>query len=312
MANLLAGPNVEFVEDFDDWGNEYTRVLVYAEVSKYEGLRALSKQQKSEIVNTIKEIWPEKNITNIQYRVDVDSLADEVSLLSSLEELRNMMIAVSTGGPRIESVNARYKEIYSYLTEQLKDSGIINAIPYSDLWHWYGKWRSGDLPTYRSRRDYIRSLFGPVEDLIRKGPQSRRTEDFAEPTGWSRVDRGLDEARRRLEEASTEEQFQAVGLLCREVLISLAQAIYDRSRHPPPDAVDISDADAKRMFDGFLEGEVSGGASACTRKYARAAYELAVQLQHKRTAGFRQTAFCVEATASVVNIIAILSGVRDP
>ena len=189
LANLLAGPNMEFVEHFDDWGNEYASVIIYAEVSKYEGLRALSKQQNNEIANTIREIWPDRRITIVQYRVEVDSLADEVSLLSSLEELRNMMIGVSTGGPRIESVNARYKEIYSYLTEQLKEFGVKNQIPYTDLWHWYGKWRSGDLPTYRSRRDYIRSLLGPVEDLIRKGPQSRRTEEFAEPTGWSRVDR---------------------------------------------------------------------------------------------------------------------------
>jgi hypothetical protein len=29
-----------------------------------------------------------------------------------------------------------------------------------------------------------------------------------------------------------EEQFQAVGLLCRETLISLAQAVYDAQLHP--------------------------------------------------------------------------------
>ena len=149
-------------------------------------------------------------------------------------------------------------------------------------------------------------------DEMRKGSQLHRVEVAVEPTGWSRVDRGLDEARRRLEEASTEEQFQAVGLFCREVLISLAQAIYDPSRHPSLDGVDISDSDVKRMFDSYLEREVAGGVKANTRKYAKAAYDLALQLQHKRSAAFRQAAFCLEATASVVNVVAILSGLRDP
>ena len=180
-----------------------------------------------------------------------------------------MMTEVSTGGPRIEAVNARYRETYSYLTERLDEIGLRNPIPYADLWDWYGKWSNGDLPTYRSRRDYVRNLLGPIEDHIRKGSQLRRVEGVVEPTGWSRVDRCLDEARRRLEEASTEEQFQAVGLLCREVLTSLAQAIYDPSRHPSLDGVDISDSDVKRMFDSYLETEVAGGVNANTRKYAQ-------------------------------------------
>ena len=34
-------------------------------------------------------------------------------------------------------------------------------------------------------------------------------------------------------------------------------------------------------------------------------------LQHHRTATFRQAALCAEATASVVNLVAIISGRRD-
>jgi hypothetical protein len=51
----------------------------------------------------------------------------------------------------------------------------------------------------------------------------QRIEVFEEPTGWQKVDRQLQEVRMRLDSAETEEQFQAVGLLCREVLISVAQ-----------------------------------------------------------------------------------------
>ena len=222
------------------------------------------------------------------------------------------MIAVSTGGPRIDSVNQKYKGIYSELTKQLSDRGFQNPVPYADLWDWYGKWSSGDLPTYASRRRYISGLLGPLEMRLRKEPVSRGAEVFSEPTGWARVDRALGEARARLESARTEEQFQAVGLLCREVLISLAKTVFDPDRHPPLDDVEVSKSDAKRMLDRYLAVELAGGSNAIARKHAKASLDLANQLQHERTAAFQRAALCAEATASVVNIIAILSGIRDP
>jgi hypothetical protein len=39
---------------------------------------------------------------------------------------------------------------------------------------------------------------------------------------------------------------------------------------------------------------------------------LAVNLQHRRTATFRDAALCAEATRSVINVIALISGQRDP
>jgi hypothetical protein len=82
-----------------------------------------------------------------------------------------------------------------------------------------------------------------------------------EPTGWDRVDRTVTEARKRLESATTEEQFQAVALLCREILISLARAVFDPQRHPTLDGVHASDTDAKRMLEGadaILDRHVRG------------------------------------------------------
>lgn len=139
-----------------------------------------------------------------------------------------------------------------------------------------------------------------------------RIEIFDEPTGWPRVDRQMDEVRSRLREASTEEQFQAVGLLCRETLISLAQAVYDRQRHPTLDGVAASDADAKRMLEAFVAVELAGNANEEARSHAKAALRLALALQHDRTAAFRTAALCAEATASVVNITGVLAGARTP
>ncbi len=137
-----------------------------------------------------------------------------------------------------------------------------------------------------------------------------RVEVFEEPTGWQKVDRQLQEVRSRLDAAQTEEQCQAVGLLCREALISGAQEVYDSTRHVSSDGVLPTATDAKRMLGAIFDTEFRGGANDEARRHARAAVELALALQHKRTADFRTAAFCAEATYSVVNMLAILAGRR--
>jgi hypothetical protein len=199
-----------------------------------------------------------------------------------------------------------------WIRSALRERGFLDPNPYPDLWAWYGKWSSGDLPTYKSRRQYISDLYIPLIERIKQGGPFRGAEVFTEPTGWARVDRGLEEIRQRLEEASTEEQFQAVGLLCRETLISLAQTVYDPSRHTPIDDTDPSETDAKRMLEAYLAKELTGGTNEVARRHARAALALANDLQHRRTAKFRQAALCAEATTAVVNLTAIISGRRDP
>lgn len=138
-----------------------------------------------------------------------------------------------------------------------------------------------------------------------------RTEIFEQPTGWQKVDRQLQEVRLRLDTANSEEQFQAVGLLSREVLISVAQAVFDPSRHGALVPVDPSRTDAKRMLESIFESELLGAANEEARTHAKAALRLALALQHKRTADFRMAALCAEATSSVVNLLAVLNGRRS-
>jgi hypothetical protein len=127
---------------------------------------------------------------------------------------------------------------------------------------------------------------------------------------FDRVDRTMNEVRERLAKATTEEQFQALGLLCREALISVAQAVYDRKRHPPLDDVEPSNADVKRMLDAFFAKEMSGPENKIARAHARTAVDLAVALQHRRTADSQAATLCADATASVINLVAVVCGRR--
>jgi hypothetical protein len=65
------------------------------------------------------------------------------------------------------------------------------------------------------------------------------------------------------------------------------------------------------MIESFLAQATTGGSNESVRRHAKAALQLAVELQHKRTANFRTAALCLEAVASVGSIVAILSGHRD-
>lgn len=137
-----------------------------------------------------------------------------------------------------------------------------------------------------------------------------RVEVFSEPTGWQKVDRQLQEMRDRLDMADAEEKYQAVGLLCREVLISVAQQMFDARKHSTIDGIPPSDTDAKRLLEAIFEAELKGSANEEARGHAKAAVRLALALQHKRTADFKMAALCAEGTWSVVNMLAILAGRR--
>lgn len=228
-----------------------------------------------------------------------------------IEAQKDLMIAVATGGPRIQEKNNEYRQRRATIAEKLREAGFEDPNPFSDLWAWHGRWSSGDLPTYRSRRDYIRDLYTPLlEVLAGRGGGPISSAPTSAPTGWAKVDRVVDRIVQGLGTARREEDFQTLGLLCRECLISLGEAVYDPEKHQSPDGVTPSKTDAARMLGSYFAAEYAGSANEALRKHAKAALDLAVALQHKRTATLRDAALCAEATRTVVNIVAITSGRR--
>lgn len=117
--------------------------------------------------------------------------------------------------------------------------------------------------------------------------------------------------RLRLEAASGEEQFQAVGLPCLEVLISATEAVFDPDRHPTIDWTVSSTTDAKHRLEASFQKDLHGSVNKEARALAKTAIKLAYASQHKRIADFRIAAICAEAASSVVNFLAILFGRPD-
>lgn len=234
----------------------------------------------------------------------------EKELLELINEQRDVMVSVATDGERIQNVNDVYMARRIEIMRALQRRFLEYPNPFTDLWKWYGYW-SENLPSYQSRREYVTDLYGPLIEELQIGSADFGIDLFEGLTGWERVDRGLLGVRQRLSTASTEEEFQTVGLLSREILISLAQVVFNADIHHTSDGKEPSPTDAKRMIDAYISSELAGGANEEARRHAKASLALANSLQHKRTATFKDAALCAEATNSVVNIIAIISGRRS-
>jgi hypothetical protein len=286
----------------------YEDVMPQIEATIKERMRALFKAQPSTWIEKV--VVSPSAVVSPKWRGKVYSIPAS-QLLKELEAQRSTMVSVSTGGARIQTVNAEYIERRQVIADALAERRIDDPNPYADLWQWYGKW-SSDLPSYHLRRTFIGEMYNELLERIKRECHAKQDRVFEEPTGWPKVDRSIGEIRRRLGEAKTEEQFQAVGLLCREALLSLAQVVYDASHHPSLDGTPISTTDTKRMLEAFLAVELEGAANQIARKHARAALDLANELTHKRTASFRLAALCAESTTSVIHLVAIVSGQRDP
>ncbi len=314
LARTLRRCRLELdVQNCGSFVNEFVAtVQVHAPLKEYEFLRSLSPFDRDILLKIFKELYSpdDVDIVDIACVLEIEDQT-QGQLVAAIEEQKSLMISVATGERRIQDANEDYKKRRGEIGKMLQAKGIKDPNSFFDLWGWYNKWKSGDLPSYQSRRQFVSELYDPLLERLQQDGSSTPGM-FDEPTGWAKVDRTVTEIRQRLEQATTEEQFQAVGTLCREALISLAQAVFDSAQHPTLDGVKASPTDFKRMIEAYIAVELAGASNEVSRKHARAAFDLANDLQHKRTATFRHAALCTEATVAVINLVAIVSGQRDP
>jgi hypothetical protein len=310
LAMLLGHCDVDLSEDEEDggWGNPPELVVsavVRAPSLIGEALKKLPLPDRKRIAEAIASQYPDKAAPD---DISVESRADiiaqgSVALLAELLIHREMMVSVATGGDRIQDVDDYYRARESRIRRTVPSEADYQN-PHEDLWAWYKHW-STNLPRYQERRQYVRSLFGPAITFISSRP--RTPFPPREPTGWDRVDRVLSKAREHLEISTAEEEFQAIGLFCREAIISLAQAVYDPNVHQTLDGVPPSETDAKRMLEATIAHVFPGESNKEVRAHARASLALTLNLQHRRTATRQLAALCVEATASTAAVISIIA-----
>jgi hypothetical protein len=153
-------------------------------------------------------------------------------LRTAIEQQAALMVAVATGGPQINLVQDQYLTRRDEVQRELQRLGLDDPNPFRDLWAWYGYY-SQNLGRWHERRTYISEMYEPLyaqlDGLAEQDVGTRLEEE--DRTGWERVDDQIVQLRQRYRVALTVEDFQAVGLLCRDVFVSLAEAIFDAGRH---------------------------------------------------------------------------------
>lgn len=266
-----------------------------------EAINTASRSIDDEVVGQV--LITPKSVAKVDW-----SLLDGISkkdLENKIEYLRNVMVSVATGGQRIQDVEKEYSQIYNHVAISLKKIDVENPNPFKSLWDWYGKWRN-DFPKYQERRDYIRKMYEPVVSLFSENEDSRIVDIKIDLSDWDKIKRNIIEIKKREAQAVVEEQYQAVGMLCREVIISLAQAVYISEKHISLDGVEISKTDAKRMLDAYIAVTLAGKESEELRSYAKVTNKLANVLTHKRTATKQEMLLCTSATLALINLIGVL------
>lgn len=249
-------------------------------------------------------------VPKAQIKIDwskLSGITNKSKLIEDVNYLKNIMISVSTGGQRIQDVNDQYKATFSLVDKALQKLNFTNPNSFRDLWEWYAKW-SSTFTHYRERRAFIGEMYNTLLQSLEETAQPELISVTIDLTDWERIERSINELRLRQTEAKTEEQFQVVGLLSRETIITLAQVVYNKDKHPILDGTAISKTDAKRMLEAYIAVELGGSSNETVRRYAKATLDLANELTHKRTATKKDASLCATATISIINLIGTIEG----
>ncbi len=321
-SNILQSSKVSAeITDYDNWngGIDIYTITVSLDIYLYSEIEDKLEEYEKSILDEFSFLIrdDENNVfsnlvikPNMQNSINwgaIDVSIMKSDLIKLIDNIKSLMISVATNGPKIQTVNDEYKNIYYKLSDIFKSLIIENPNPYDDLWKWYGKWSAGDLTSYQSRRIFINDMYSNMLNVINSSPDRQGTSHPYEPTGWERVDRSVTELRKRINEATNEEQFQTIGLLSRESIISLAQEVYKPDIHKGLDTIEPSKTDANRMLEAFIANELGGGKNELLRRNVKSTLALANYLTHKRTATKNDASLCLISVMSLINTIKIVS-----
>ena len=325
ICNTISSAKISVVNtEYDNWNGGTYGYTVYISLSVklYTSFSAeqISHMEKviSESLNEaikgnnndyfIVQIGPTLSKEDLDWSV-IGGINGKAVLKQNIETVRNIMVSVATGGNRIQEEDERYKKLNIQITRDCKKLNLTYNNLYSNLWEWYGKWRA-DFPTYQERRTYINELFAPTLSYFDDTENYNSIETFVELDDWERIRRTVTKIKRDSSIAKNEEDFQSIGLLCREVIISLAQAVYNPVVHGSEDekGVIIGKTDAVRMIGNYISIELSGSSYDELRAYAKNTNKLANRLTHERNATKKDMLLSVSSTIALINFIGIIAG----
>jgi len=323
ICNIVSSAKISVVNtEYDGWNGGTYGYTVYIslsvkqytsfssdQIAKYEkvmseALNESIKGNNNDYFNV--EIGPTLSKEDIDWTA-IGGLNGRATLKKNVETIKSIMVSVATGGNRIQDEDERYKKLHTQIERDCKKLNLTYNNSFYSLWDWFGKWKA-DFPTYQERRVFINELFAPTLAYFEEAESYNNIETIVELDDWERIKRTVIKIKRESNNAKDEEDFQTIGLLCRDVIISLAQAVYDPLIHGATDDTgkQIGNADAVRMIGNYVSVELNGSHNKELRAYAKATNDLANQLTHKRSATKKDMLLIVSSTIALINFIGII------
>ncbi len=303
----------------DNWngGIDYYTLAFYLKYSDYVKITDKIKEYQEILNNSLNSFYKDETnvIQGVEIRPEISQYVDwaavspkenKESVSNLLNEEKDMLTKVGTGILRIQDVNQQYISNHSYLVDLLKRMCLEHVNSYSNLWDWYNDYKNRNLKTYQSRREFIKSLYEPLLSVIENSEESAVQLSTYELTGWDKVDDAALRMKDILLQASITEDYQSVGMFGRELLISLAQVVFEREKHLSPDGIEIGTSDSKRMLEAYIGYCMSHKSNPRAIKYAKSAVDFSNELTHNRTANSMDAELCYIAVISTINIIRTL------
>ena len=317
--------SLEYV-DHDSWngGIDYCKLQLHLKYADFSKIISVRKSYEETLTNSLNTFYNDERVilTGVELVAKIDQYVDwaaiaplhnKVSVLRLIEEEKETLIKAGTGIIQIRDTkeNENYKQRHQYLTSLLKQLGLEPVHRYTDLWDWYNDYKQRNLDSYQSRRFFIRDIYAPLIETLENSEENATTLLTYEPTGWDMVDDGVGCMKEVLVSAEKTLDYQSVGMYGRELLITLAQAVFDKAKHPSTDGTDIGTSDSKRMLDAYIHYCMHKKSKEREVKFAKAAVDFSNELTHNRTATAMDAELCYNAVLSTVHIIRTLNKYND-
>lgn len=150
--------------------------------------------------------------------------------------------------------------------------------------------------------------FGKLEGVLIYLESSDFICDYAKYiiTPWEDINSGI---RKLLEDSSNAYDrlcYNQVGVLCRELCISLGKKVYKKEMNNREDGEDVGSCDAKGMLSSYIDYMLKGKSNSELRIYANSAIKLADHLTHIKSEDKMNMDALVTAIVALVSVISII------
>jgi hypothetical protein len=218
------------------------------------------------------------------------------------------LIGVATRDIAIEDASADYKRRRRIIRQGLRALGLDDPNPWPELWSWYGFYKEREeLGTYQARREHVIRRYQPLLTALERLEERQLGTGIDAPdTSWADVDGEIRQLRQRYATAQTPEDFRAVGLLCRDILISLGHAVFDPDRHLSIDQPMPKRDDAKNRIDYVVQAEFPGSDNHRLRALVKAQWDFVQPVVHTRTDTEKKARLAADGTIYLANTLRAL------